>query len=248
MRFNRFIGDFDLFGERKLKIENNNLLEQIRKVLRFKVGDKIILADGKLNEVICRIEKYGKDFIEVLIEKIYKNENESKNKVILYCAVLKKENFEWVAQKATEVGVSEIQPIITERTVKQKLNLDRLRKIIREAVEQSGRGLMPVLHEPIIFKMAIETNLTRPCLVSYNFFFDVSGKPHQSVIAIRQLAEKQSHDNSKNINIFVGPEGGWTEKEIELARNTGFKIASLGKLTLRAETAAIIASYLVTSY
>lgn len=232
MRLHKFIGDFDLLGQSLLKIEDKDFLEQARHVLRFKVGDKIILADGKLNEAICRIEKYGKDFIELLIEKVYKNENEPKNKVVLYCAVLKKENFEWVAQKATEVGISEIQPIITERTVKQKLNLDRLRKIIREAAEQSGRGLVPVLYSPVTLAEVVE-KAKGDC----KLFFDSSGNKFSHVTC------RLSH-----IAIFIGPEGGWTEKELEIARTKKFKIVSLGKLTLRAETSAVIVSYLATSY
>ncbi|MDP3710577.1 MAG: RsmE family RNA methyltransferase [bacterium] len=229
MRLHRFIGNFDL-RRKEIVLSDKELVNQIKNTLRLKVGDRVILADGKLNEAVCEIEKIDKNLVEFSADKIYRNQNEPKRKVIFYCAVLKKENFEWVAQKATEVGVSEIQPIITSRTVKQKLNLERLQKIIREAAEQSGRGVVPILREPIDFKRAAQEAGRNES----NLFFDISGKPALSVIA-------------STINIFIGPEGGWEEKEIELAKDYEFKIISLGKLTLRAETAAVVSSYLTVN-
>lgn len=230
MKIHRFITHFD-GHERNIRIYEKEVFSQMKNVLKLKEGEKIILSDGKLNEALCEIKIIGKDFIEVAVEKFYKNENEPWADVVLYCSVLKKENLELVVQKATEIGVKEIMPIITKRTVKLNLKKDRLEKIIKEASEQSGRGMIPILHEVADFNMAIK----RAAINDVNFFFDSSGKNIKDVLSKKQ-----------RIGIFIGPEGGWDEEELQLARENNFKITSLGKLTLRGETAAIVASYLST--
>src|SRR3989344_4947911 len=148
MKIHRFIGNFKIkIGA--LRINDEELLNQLRNVLKLKVGEKIILCDGRRNEGSAEIKEYGKDYVEVEIKEVGVNENEPEKQVILYCSILKRENFELVVQKATEIGIKEIVPIITERTVKLDIRKDRLEKIIREAAGQSGRGTVPVLHEPI---------------------------------------------------------------------------------------------------
>ena len=131
MKIHRFIGNFEInIGD--LKINGKELLNQFRSVLKLKVGEKIILCDGKINEGVAEIKAYGKDYIEVEIQEVSVNKNEPVREVILYCSILKRENFELVVQKATEVGIKEIIPIITERTVKLDIRKDRLEKIIKE--------------------------------------------------------------------------------------------------------------------
>lgn len=232
MRLHRFIRDFNLQTNALLKITDEELVNQIKNVLRLGVGDQIILADGKLNEALVKIVALEKKQVIGKIISVEKNQNEPKISVTLYCSILKKENFELVVQKSVEVGVSEIIPLITRRTIKLNLKEERLRKIIREAAEQSGRGILPVIKTPINFNEALfsaEKNVV-------NLLFDQSG----------QILSKSYYLKDCNkIGIWIGPEGGWDKKEIELAQKKDFKIISLGKLTLRAETAAIIASYLV---
>jgi 16S rRNA (uracil1498-N3)-methyltransferase len=231
MKLHRFIRDFD-FRNKILKISDKEIFNQVKNVLRLKVGDQIILADGKLNEALACIEKFEKDFFEVKILEISKNENEPKICAILYCSILKRENFEWVVQKATEVGVAEIVPLVTKRTVKLSFKKERLEKIIREAAEQSGRGIVPLLHPPQKFIEAIKKAESN----DINLFFDISG----------QQLDKSGFNQKKRVGIFIGPEGGWDDEEIKIARQANFLIVSLGKLTLRAETAAIVASYFVS--
>ena len=256
MRLHRFIGNFDLdspsinphtkrgyapkaqnlnnprYGV-GVKITNPEIVDQVIKVFRLKIGDSLILADGKKNEAVCHIEKIDKKYMEVFMDKKYKNKNEPKNLVILYCSVLKKENFEWVAQKATEVGVSEIVPIISARTIKLNLNPGRLQKIIREAAEQSGRGLAPLLRDPISFSKALEKSKEN----GLNLFFDKTSQLLN--LKTFKLKTKNSY------GVFIGPEGGWTEEEKTAAQDSGCQIVNLGSLTLRAETAAVVASFLV---
>ncbi len=228
MKLHRFIGNFN-FNNSRVKIYDGDFLNQARNVLRLGVGESLILCDGNGNEATATIREYNKDFAEVEIISMTKNQNEPERKIVLYCSVLKRENFELVVQKATEVGVSEIVPVISKRTVKLNLRNERLEKIAREAAEQSGRGTVPKLHQMMGFEAALnharENN-------QENIFFNVSGKP------------LEPDKDKKSIGIFIGPEGGWDEEEIKKAHEVGFTIASLGKLTLRSETAAIIAVYL----
>lgn len=227
MKIHRFISDFDLTMS-ELKIEGE-IAHQIIKVLKLKLGEKLELSNGKNISAIALIKEMNKNSVLVKITELlhqdYTEQNMIKN-ITLFCAVLKKENFEMVVQKTTEVGVSKIIPIITSRTIKTGLKIDRLKKIAKEASELSGRVTVPEISEPISFTEAIEI------ANGENILFDISGS-------------KFSNNYQLNpINLFIGPEGGWTDKEIELAKNNNFKIATLGTLTLRGETAAIVSTYL----
>lgn len=233
MRLNRFIGKFDL-ARNELSIGDGDFINQLKNVLRLGAGDKIILCDGESNEAVAEIVNLNKELAELKILESYKNENEPENYVVLYCPILKKENFEWAVQKAVEIGVKEITPIITTRTVKLGFNYERLNKIIKEASEQSGRGILPKLNEAIDFEKAVAEAKNKN---EINLFFNIGESP---------LGNQASKFNK--IGIFVGPEGGWTEEEIKTARSADFAFAGLGKTTLRAETATITASYLAVNY
>ena len=224
----RFFGPFNIKGDQE-RISDPEVLHQLKDVLRLGPGDKVVLVDQKGNEATGEIVKLTKEFAELVLSEHRRNEAEPKREVTLYCAVLKRENFEWVVQKATEVGVREIVPIITKRTIKLGLNLERLQKIMKEAAEQSGRGIVPALREPANFQEALDLAGDRT-----NIVFDASGE---------NLSKIDTHPQS--MNIWIGPEGGWDLEEVERARETKCKIAHLGPLTLRAETAAVVASYLV---
>ncbi len=237
MRLHRFIGNFDLSQDR-LDIRDAEILKQARNVLRLKKGDSIILADGKLSEAVVRIAESDKKFLKVETLENYMNKNEPERHGILYCSILKRENFEWVVQKATEVGVKKIVPVISSRTVKLGFKKDRLEKIIREASEQSGRGILPELRNPVNFGEAVKDAGEN----DLNLFFEIDS----DLMDPAELREMKS----KKIGIFIGPEGGWSPEEKKIVEkkvkeNKNFKLRGLGKLTLRAETAAITASWFV---
>ena len=103
MKIHRFIGPFDL-TQKSLQIKDKEIVNQMKNVLRLKEGELVELCDGKAISAMAEIAKINKDSVDILIEKIEKNKNKSKNKVSLFCAILKKENFELVVQKATECG------------------------------------------------------------------------------------------------------------------------------------------------
>lgn len=229
MKLHRFIVDFPLAGD-QITIKDSKLAHQIKTVLRLKIGEEFLLADGRGNEARAKIADFeNAGFSAVILEK-FKNVSEPETKVKLYCAILKRENFELAAQKAVEVGVSEIVPLITRRTVKLAFKKERIETILKEAAEQSGRGLVPVLGEAA--KLAEAAKEARQN--DLNIFCDASGENIYNILR---------NTGAKNIGLFVGPEGGWEEGELALAKEAGFSFASLGPTTLRAETAAITASF-----
>lgn len=237
MRLHRFIGNFD-FSQDRFKIFDAEILNQAKNVLRLKKGNSIILADGKLNEAVVRIIEFDKKSLEVEILERNVNKNEPERRGILYCSILKRENFEWVVQKATEVGIKEIVPVISGRTIKLGLKKERLEKIIKEAAEQSGRGELPILREAIKFSEALENARQN----DLNLFFEIGAE----LLDPAELREMKS----KKIGIFIGSEGGWSPEEVETIagltqEDKNFKLRGLGSLTLRAETAAVTASWFV---
>jgi 16S rRNA (uracil1498-N3)-methyltransferase len=234
MKVHRFIGNFNL--DKKISsISDKEIYNQIKNVLRLKSGEQIILGDGGGREALAEITDFGKHSVGINILRTEVNRNEPEMKPVLYLAVLKKENFELAAEKAVETGVAEIVPVVTARTVKTNLRIDRLEKIIREAAEQSGRGILPTIGKILTFREAARQAEENDS----NLFFEI----HAPRFEQRKLAV----DVGRRVGVWIGPEGGWDEEEIKTAEEKNFQIVSLGKLTLRAETAAIVASYLVAS-
>src|SRR5437016_4158084 len=124
MKTHRFI--LDDSDDHRSEIFDKEFLNQAKNVLKLKKGEKIIIANGKGKEALFEIQHFKKDALLVKLVEELQNSNEQAVAVTLYCAMLKKENFELVCQKATEIGVKVICPIITERTVKTGLNQTRL--------------------------------------------------------------------------------------------------------------------------
>lgn len=228
MKIHRFIGDFNL-NQKEIEITNLENIKQIKDVLRLKKGEIIILGDGKGLSAEVTLTNISPNKIAGTINRKIEQDKKSevKRNVNLYLAILKKENFELAVQKAVEVGVSNITPVITERTIKTGLNIERLKKIILEASEQSGRNIVPTLSPILNFKDALK-----------------NGEKSDEKIIFHLVENKHTpNKNSKEISIFIGPEGGFTEKEINLAKDFDYTVASLGPFTLRGETAAIVATY-----
>ena len=226
MRLHRFIADVDL-DQSTLVVTDAELVSQWRNVLRLKTGDRLILSDGHGREAEATIADMQKGEISLEVGEVSTPGREPKKQATLWCAVLKRENFEIVIQKATEIGIARIIPLLTERTVKTGFNRDRLEKIVREAAEQSGRTTVPELADPITFKEALAAVDPKDAIL-----FDLEGE---------QIGAEISASNA-----FIGPEGGFSEAEASQAKEAGMRIALMGNLTMRGETAAIVASYLIT--
>jgi 16S rRNA (uracil1498-N3)-methyltransferase len=189
------------------------------------------LSDGLEKESEGTITAYGKNNIIVQTGKITTANITPHRRVTLYCSLLKKENFEFVVQKATEIGVEKIVPVISERTIKTNLNIPRLSLIALEAAEQSGHSFVPQINEPVAFKKALAS------ATGDAVFFAPGGMDAGSAL------EK----TGDFLGVFIGPEGGWSEAELALAKERYLPVCNLGSSILRGETAAIIASYLAVN-
>ncbi len=206
------------------------------KVLRLKEGTKVGLFDGKGSkaEGIIRQINANKVVIELCNKRV--SNTEPSVEVTLYQSLPKKDKFELIIQKATELGVTSIVPIITKRTIvniegeKAKKRLERWEKIAQEACKQSKRGLIPSICEPQSFSDIIDTINDKLILFPYE------GENYKGIKQV--LQEKRSQEVFK-IGIFIGPEGGWEKDEVAMAESKGAIPVSLGPRILRTETASI---------
>jgi len=201
-------------------------------VLRSRAGDIVTVIDGRGKaysaEIITVSDK--KAFVKIVSEIAV--DTESSFDLVLCQGILKGEKMDMVIQKTTELGIKEIIPIITERSVvRQTRKTDRWRKIAEEAAEQCGRAVIPVIHEPMEYGKVLSS-----LPVNHGFiFWEQGGQP---------LSEAFQKTNSQSLVpnplfLFIGPEGGFTSEEVRLAEDKGLVRTTLGRRILRAETAAI---------
>ena len=233
MRIHRFVIPTPL-RTGTITVHDHHLLHQWNNVLRFKAGDTVILLDGSGKQATAKIKEMKKLVAAFTIEKVDEYESDTKETYTLYAAIIKQENFEILVQKATEVGVTTIVPLFTERSKKMSLRMDRLKRIITESVEQCGRHLVPELLEPITFEDVLKQQPKKR--VGVLFDLDATNQ------------DWMPKKGTKDISVWIGPEGGFTEEEVVQAKKSGLTIGSLGNLTLRAETAGIVALYSLICY
>lgn len=220
-----FIGQFQ-WEDKSVECLDTEMIHQIKDVLKINIGEEVVLCDGKGKAVIASLKQIAKKNAEFAIIKVLPLKKEDK-KIILCAAILKRDNFEWLLQKAVEVGVDEIVPLISQRTVKIGSNEKRWQKIIKEAAEQSERQVLPILKTTETFKDALKTTNGRV------LFFDPIG-----------ISVDSTKSKNTDLTVFIGPEGGWSEAEIKTAKDSGAEVVNLGESILRGETAGIVAVYL----
>lgn len=170
MRLHRFFIQEKIQDKKQFILEDALVVHQFKNVLRLKEECQIILADNSGMEYVCVIVSQEKNKIILDILESRKAINISEIDLHLFQSLIKKDKFEWVLEKGTELGVNNFTPVLSERSEKKNLNLDRGRKILKEASEQSGRGFLPKL-----FDVATLQNIIRkkeiPIIV-----FDPSGE------------------------------------------------------------------------
>ena len=214
-------------------------VNHIKNVLRLGVGDSITVSDGSSRDYECVISFVDDDVIADIVD-IHDCNAELPVKLRLFQGVPKADKLELIIQKAVERGASEIIPVMMERTVvkldekKQDKKLDRYRKIAEAAAKQSRRGIIPDVSSYISYKNAIksvsaDSDIKRLILVPYE---SAEGMEYARQI----IAGASEYDE---IDIFIGPEGGFADSEIELAKEAGAKIITLGNRILRTETAGL---------
>ncbi|MCX7784772.1 MAG: 16S rRNA (uracil(1498)-N(3))-methyltransferase [candidate division WOR-3 bacterium] len=203
----------------------------ISRVMRHKPGDMIYVTDGEGNEYQCTIDKINNQ-IEANIVNINRKAREPKIKVTLAQSIIKGFRMDIIIEKATELGVTEIIPVITERTIAQvseKKN-ERFKNIAFAAIKSSTRTFLPEISSPILFSQ----------LVNKIYDYDLTLMAWEEEKHNR-LPDIIRDKNLRKVLLIIGPEGGFSDTEVQKALNYGVKCFTLGPRRLRAETAAISA-------
>lgn len=217
-------------------IITGKLVHQLRNVLRLGTGDRITVLDNTGWEYEVELKETGSAKVEGTVIDRTLAAGEPRIRITLYQALLKASNFEVVLQKCTEVGVTAFVPIACERCMAGEPNgrrFSRWQNIIREAAEQSKRGKLPVLHDVTSFNKACQSASS----ISLLPWEEEKGRGIGEVL--RSLPKAESYPE---VGIFVGPEGGFSPREVEFARSYGTVAVSLGRRILRAETAGLVAA------
>lgn len=224
-----FVGPSGLSGEEVHFAEEQS--RQLERVLRLRVGDRVLALDSAGIEYEVILEKLGRQATGRIASQ-RRNSAEPRLSLDLYAGILKGSKFETVVQKGTEIGVARFIPLLTARSVPATLSDQKRRRyqtIAREAAEQSRRGRIPVLEEPVPLRdallMAIQNG---PVLL----LWEDEREDHLMTTSLPVNAGRAA--------LFVGPEGGFSSDEVNLARDLGGQTVTIGHRILRAETAGII--------
>jgi len=197
------------------------------KVLRHKKGDKVLVANGRGLIFECVLEDENLNGLLVKCVRVFKEINERKANLNIGISIVKNSSrFEWFVEKACEFGVSKITPLICKRTEKKNMKIERLNKIAVEAMKQSKNEFLTEIINPLNFDLFVKRNID--CSNKYiAFCSDIQKKMINEV------------DFSDVTTIVIGPEGDFTQNEIELSKEYGFIPVSFGDYRLRTETAGV---------
>lgn len=222
--------------ERTIEITGADV-NHIKNVLRMKVAEEIVLCDGEGYDYVCKIETISSDQVIACIVKKELTVTELSGKLYLFQGLPKKDKMELIIQKAVELGSYEIIPVMMKRSVvklddkkKEQKKRERWQAIATSAAKQSNRGIIPVVAPVMSFKEA----------VAYASDMELKVLPYENAKGISYTKQviKEAKE-AKSIAVFIGPEGGFEEAEVSLAREMGFKEITLGKRILRTETAGL---------
>ena len=206
------------------------------KVLRLKNGEKVLICDGEGNECVCTVSDVSPGQISLVVQKRQASESEPKVKASVYMAFPKADKLEHVIQKATELGAYEIVAFPSERCISRpdekslRKKQERWQKIAASAAEQSGRGRIPQVVVLDSYKQA----LSRAGESDLSILFYENEKATTLKMALNE-------SSYSSISLLTGPEGGLETKEVEMAKDAGFRICTLGSRILRCETAPLCA-------
>ena len=234
----RFFLSSDHIEESEVRFPNSTS-RQLSRVLRIQAGEKVVVLDNAGWEYEVILTNLMGNQTTGHVEERRLVSGEPNVHITLYQCILKGSKFDLVLQKCTEVGVSSFVPIYSERTIPniganndQSRREERWNKILTEAAEQSGRGLIPTLNRAVDFRTACGI-VMNPAIIPWE---EESGTSLQS--GLREI--KRVENPLSRVEIFIGPEGGFSTAEVDYARSLGIIPVSLGVRILRAETAAIV--------
>ncbi len=224
MRLHRFYIDPKIHRlKNKFWLQDRDIVSQWQRVLRYKVGQKVVLFDGEQHERLYKITKFEPEAVDLELVTEMTRKLPSKD-IYLAWALLKKDKNEWVVQKCTELGVNHFIPIMADRSEKTGFNEERANKIAIEAAEQCGRGNIPKIREPITLETLID---------------EFSGKVQ--LLVCEQEGQKIDTNLADRLVVMVGPEGGWSDDELQLFKDKNVAQVNIGDFTHRAETASVAA-------
>lgn len=213
---------------------------QVRDVLHLTIDEQLVLLDNSGNEFLCSIIKSSKAGVEVEVRECRAGKSESPVRIILCQGLLKSARFEWILEKGTELGVAAFAPIICHRSLSRleeagTSKLQRWQRILQEAAEQCGRSRIPALL-PIRSVMQALNDIP-PGAIALMPWEEEQGLSLRE--ALRRDVEASPKKNPLTVILFIGPEGGLTVEEVQMAQQHGVQVVTLGRRILRAETAAL---------
>jgi 16S rRNA (uracil1498-N3)-methyltransferase len=223
-----FLKNFKQKGE-EIEIFDSKKVHQIRNVLRLKPGNEIIIFNSKGEEFLIILESVNQTITGKILKEI-KRKLEPKIKINLFQALLKKDNFEWFLKEGASLGINKFIPLITERTIVRQLSLEKLnrwQRIIEEAIELSGLTKIPEILNPVDFKSLKKEDLKDALnLIAH----------HEEKKSLKKILPKYK---VKEINLFIGPEGGFSKEEIKFGKKIGLIPFRFCPSILRAEFAGL---------
>lgn len=228
-----YISDYN--SEKELVLDEDTS-KHIVQVLRMKEGEQLHLTDGKGNLLLCEISAAHKKHCSVIITQTKNEKQKTKNRIVAISLLKNANRLEWFLEKATELGITEIIPLICSRTEKQNFRLQRMQAILVSAMLQSQQVWLPVLHEPISFELLLRQEET--IAIQQKWIAHCIHNEEKKLLP--DLINKEQSQI-----ILIGPEGDFTPDEIEFALQNNFQPVSLGETRLRTETAAIAAAVLL---
>lgn len=210
-------------------------VNHIKNVLRMRIGEKITVCDGTGMEYTCEIGEFLPGEVKLFIKEAQKAVTELPVKIKLYQGLPKKDKMELIIQKAVELGAVEVIPVMTKYCIvrledekKEAKKLERWQAIAESAAKQSGRGIIPAVSRVMDYKEAVKkASAEGMALIPY--------EKAEGMNALKTAAQKAP--GQKVISVFIGPEGGFDESEVDFARECGVVPVSLGTRILRTETA-----------
>lgn len=203
-------------------------------VLRMRPGEQLSLTDGIGHLYDATIRSAGKRHCTVSVDGVQMEERVARKVSIAISPLKNAGRFEWFLEKATEIGVVEIVPLICQRTERQHFKAERAKSILISAMLQSKQSWLPVLKEPVAFEQAVAQSGWTQKLIAHCEDIQKTALSH--------------FYNSNDTQILIGPEGDFTQTEIDAARFYGYHEVSLGLTRLRTETAGIVAATLLINH
>jgi len=223
--------------------DSNHILN----VLRLERGAQIIVCDGNGMDYICELSETTKNAVTVRILSSAPCPAEPQTKVTLFQGLPKFDKMELIIQKCVEIGVSAIVPVITDRTIvkmngKEAAKVARWQKICESAAKQAGRGIVPHIGEVVTFRQCLEmAELFENKIIAYENEQELSIKEYLVGAVTFDRSSTVKDASARKFALFIGPEGGFSDKEARAMADAGITHVSLGKRILRTETAGMAA-------